>query len=305
MSTEEGEQFAKEHGLIFLETSARTAHNVEEVGWVGWPTSTQWGHGIWSCVPSPSQHRAREVPGATAAGTSIKGSRGRDGGQGVPTAVVLLSGGVFVTSFVDTLNATAGVRDGLHTPLSYLVGVVAGTGLPAMARAWCANSSACWCTEAAHMPSPVGWLLNRCVPCRRPSSTRRGRSTARSRRACSTCPTRWAVGDTRGVSLRNRDSRPCGTWVEKAAVTCRLQLEGYDISYLKYAFPRNAPVEDLHCYRRFVDLSPDLLSSRSPLPRTPTPFQSYGIKVGYGAGNAAGTTVKPGEGPAAKSSSCC
>lgn len=33
--------------------------------------------------------------------------------------------------------------------------------------------------------------------------------------------------------------------------------------------------------------------------------ESYGIKVGYGAGNAAGTTVKPGEGPAAKSSSCC
>lgn len=31
VTTEEGEQFAKEHGLIFLETSARTAHNVEEV----------------------------------------------------------------------------------------------------------------------------------------------------------------------------------------------------------------------------------------------------------------------------------
>jgi Ras-related protein Rab-2A len=31
VSTEEGEQFAKEHGLIFLETSARTALNVEEV----------------------------------------------------------------------------------------------------------------------------------------------------------------------------------------------------------------------------------------------------------------------------------
>jgi Ras-related protein Rab-2A len=30
VSTEEGEQFAKEHGLIFLETSARTALNVEE-----------------------------------------------------------------------------------------------------------------------------------------------------------------------------------------------------------------------------------------------------------------------------------
>ncbi len=30
MSLEEGEQFAKEHGLIFLETSARTAANVEE-----------------------------------------------------------------------------------------------------------------------------------------------------------------------------------------------------------------------------------------------------------------------------------
>lgn len=32
VTTEEGEQFAKEHGLIFLETSARTAHNVEDVG---------------------------------------------------------------------------------------------------------------------------------------------------------------------------------------------------------------------------------------------------------------------------------
>lgn len=31
MSTEEGEQFAKEHNLVFLETSAKTAHNVEEV----------------------------------------------------------------------------------------------------------------------------------------------------------------------------------------------------------------------------------------------------------------------------------
>jgi Ras-related protein Rab-2A len=31
VSVEEGEQFAKEHGLIFLETSARTAANVEEV----------------------------------------------------------------------------------------------------------------------------------------------------------------------------------------------------------------------------------------------------------------------------------
>lgn len=30
VSTEEGEQFAKEHGLVFLETSAKTAHNVEE-----------------------------------------------------------------------------------------------------------------------------------------------------------------------------------------------------------------------------------------------------------------------------------
>ena len=30
MSKEEGEQFAKEHGLIFMETSAKTADNVEE-----------------------------------------------------------------------------------------------------------------------------------------------------------------------------------------------------------------------------------------------------------------------------------
>eukprot|EP00983_Pelagomonas_calceolata_P090112 1157380-Pelagomonas_calceolata.AAC.13 len=31
VTTEEGEAFAREHGLIFLETSARTAHNVEDV----------------------------------------------------------------------------------------------------------------------------------------------------------------------------------------------------------------------------------------------------------------------------------
>ena len=32
VSTQEGEQFAKENGLVFMETSAKTAHNVEEVG---------------------------------------------------------------------------------------------------------------------------------------------------------------------------------------------------------------------------------------------------------------------------------
>lgn len=31
VSYEEGEQFAKENGLVFLETSAKTAFNVEEV----------------------------------------------------------------------------------------------------------------------------------------------------------------------------------------------------------------------------------------------------------------------------------
>lgn len=31
VSTEEGEQFAKEHGLIFMEASAKTAQHVEEV----------------------------------------------------------------------------------------------------------------------------------------------------------------------------------------------------------------------------------------------------------------------------------
>jgi GTPase SAR1 family protein len=31
VSTEEGAQFAKEHGLVFMETSAKTAQNVEEV----------------------------------------------------------------------------------------------------------------------------------------------------------------------------------------------------------------------------------------------------------------------------------
>ena len=31
VSTEEGEQFAKENGLVFMEASAKTAQNVEEV----------------------------------------------------------------------------------------------------------------------------------------------------------------------------------------------------------------------------------------------------------------------------------
>ena len=31
MKKEEGEAFAREHGLIFMETSAKTAANVEEV----------------------------------------------------------------------------------------------------------------------------------------------------------------------------------------------------------------------------------------------------------------------------------
>lgn len=30
VSREEGEAFAKQHGLVFMETSAKTAHNVEE-----------------------------------------------------------------------------------------------------------------------------------------------------------------------------------------------------------------------------------------------------------------------------------
>lgn len=34
-------------------------------------------------------------------------------------------------------------------------------------------------------------------------------------------------------------------------------------------------------------------------------MQSYGIKVGYGAGNNNQSAVKPGESAAAKSSSCC
>ncbi len=31
VSPEEGKKFADEHGLLFLETSAKTAHNVEDV----------------------------------------------------------------------------------------------------------------------------------------------------------------------------------------------------------------------------------------------------------------------------------
>ena len=39
MSTEEGAKFAEENGLIFLETSAKTAANVEEVGGSLWASS--------------------------------------------------------------------------------------------------------------------------------------------------------------------------------------------------------------------------------------------------------------------------
>ena len=34
VSYEEGEQFAKEHGLVFMEASAKTAQNVEEVNFL-------------------------------------------------------------------------------------------------------------------------------------------------------------------------------------------------------------------------------------------------------------------------------
>jgi Ras-related protein Rab-2A len=34
VSTEEGEQFAKENGMVFMETSAKTAHNVEDVSFI-------------------------------------------------------------------------------------------------------------------------------------------------------------------------------------------------------------------------------------------------------------------------------
>ena len=37
MSFEEGAAFAKEHGLIFLETSAKTAHNVDDVSQISFP----------------------------------------------------------------------------------------------------------------------------------------------------------------------------------------------------------------------------------------------------------------------------
>lgn len=39
---EEGEAFAREHGLIFMETSAKTAANVEEVITLTWNTILSW-----------------------------------------------------------------------------------------------------------------------------------------------------------------------------------------------------------------------------------------------------------------------
>ena len=47
VSMEEGERFARENGLIFLETSAKTAHNVEDVFL---QTSTIIYNNIQKCV---------------------------------------------------------------------------------------------------------------------------------------------------------------------------------------------------------------------------------------------------------------
>lgn len=51
VSTEEGEQFAKEHGLIFMEASAKTAQNVEEVTywWTMFLLQNHDLHDVWSC----------------------------------------------------------------------------------------------------------------------------------------------------------------------------------------------------------------------------------------------------------------
>lgn len=45
MKREEGEAFAREHGLIFMETSAKTACNVEEVSLQG-----KWGEWLRGCA---------------------------------------------------------------------------------------------------------------------------------------------------------------------------------------------------------------------------------------------------------------
>ena len=61
-------------------------------------------------------------------------------------------------------------------------------------------------------------------------------------------------------------------------------------------------------------LQPEPAERRTEHPRSKTSdvvtrmmraLQSYGIKVGYGAGGQAGNTVRPGEAAPAKSSSCC
>uniref|UniRef100_M4D864 Uncharacterized protein n=1 Tax=Brassica campestris TaxID=3711 RepID=M4D864_BRACM len=55
VTTEEGEQFAKEHGLIFMEASAKTAQNVEELD-----MEASRGHQVAETDP----HRKEEVVAA-------------------------------------------------------------------------------------------------------------------------------------------------------------------------------------------------------------------------------------------------
>lgn len=56
VSTEEGEQFAREHGLVFMETSAKTAHNVEDA------SASPSGFASWAACPQlSSQAESRRL----------------------------------------------------------------------------------------------------------------------------------------------------------------------------------------------------------------------------------------------------
>lgn len=155
VSTEEGEQFAKEHGLIFLETSARTAHNVEEVGRVD---KTASSHGTRSC--SPSQCQTSEA--LAFAGT--KHHRQLVPGGSLPVFAV-----VFASQHTWGCAVHCWRIGWAATILSQLVGLVAQPGLPLRLGRGTQRATGAGplvhgsCTHAAIGPRS---LLNRRVPCR-------------------------------------------------------------------------------------------------------------------------------------------
>ena len=91
VSTEEGQKFAQDHGLIFIETSAKTAANVEEA-FVG--TATAIYRNIENGVYDVTNEAFGIKAGAAAPSISLSGGGAGAGGAGGPGGAQGGGGGV-------------------------------------------------------------------------------------------------------------------------------------------------------------------------------------------------------------------